>query len=147
MEDSPIRPKISELLARVDEQSFVEAITASAHDYAKEKGLSVIDNSFSKIDKAISRARALLLAKNEEYAASDIDRLGNFRRQATSLQLPMSTAWGFLAGKHWDAVCTYINDFRAGKERARTQPIEDRIDDLIVYLLLLLLIVSEEKGD
>jgi hypothetical protein len=57
----------------------------------------------------------------------------------------MSTAWFFLAGKHIDTITQYVKDVRENKTRARSEPIRDRIDDMVVYSLLLLAIVAEEN--
>jgi len=97
------------------------------------------------IANAIERVQTLFAAKNAEYAGwSDI--LGNFRRQASQQGVPMSTAWMFLAGKHIDAIQEYVKDERTNAYRARTQPIAERIDDLIVYALLLHVIAEEEQA-
>lgn len=97
------------------------------------------------ITAALDRVQHLFSTKNAEYAGGN-DILGNFRRQAEAQGLPMSTAWTFLAGKHFDAIQEYVKDQRSGLSRARTQPISERIDDLIVYSLLLHVIVKEEQN-
>lgn len=96
------------------------------------------------IAKAIDRVQTLFAQKNQEYAGGS-DILGNFRRLASSQNLPMSTVWMMLAGKHIDAIQEHVKDVRADITRDRTQPITERIDDLIVYALLLQVIVQEER--
>lgn len=96
------------------------------------------------ISDAIFRARDLFYSKNSEYGDRG-DILGNFRRLAAQQNVPMSTAWFFLAGKHMDVITQYVKDTRDGVARERSQPITERIDDLIVYSLLLLAIVAEEN--
>jgi len=98
----------------------------------------------SVIADAIARAEHLFAMKNAEYGDSG-DILANFRRLADQQGVPMSTAWFFLAGKHIDTISQYIRDVRENKARARTQPVSERIDDLVVYSLLLLAIVAEEN--
>lgn len=100
--------------------------------------------SFKTVMDGLKRAEKLFAAKNEEYASGD-DILGNFRRLAAQQNLPMSTAWFFLASKHIDVITQYVKDKREDVKRERTQPISERIDDLIVYSLLLLAIVEEEE--
>lgn len=95
------------------------------------------------IDATIKRAQDLFAAKNLEYAGGS-DILGNFRRQAGNLQVPMSTVWMILAGKHIDAIQEYVKDSRGDLMRPRTQSIAERVDDLIVYALLLQVILEEE---
>ena len=95
------------------------------------------------ITTALNRIQTLFANKNAEYAGGG-DVLGNFRRLAEQQSLPMSTVWMFLAGKHIDSIQEYFKDMRADLRRTRTQSISERIDDLIVYALLLQVIVSEE---
>ena len=78
--------------------------------------------------------------------AALLDGVGNFRRLASQQDVPMSTAWMFLAGKHIDSIQEYVKDCRANVRRDRTQSIAERIDDLIVYSLLLHVIAEEEQA-
>jgi len=104
----------------------------------------VVSSQHDTLSRALERVHNLFATKNEEYAGG-ADILGNFRRQAAQQNVPMSTAWMFLAGKHIDAIQEYVKDTRAGVKRNRTQDISERIDDLIVYALLLHVIAEEEK--
>lgn len=96
------------------------------------------------IADAIKRAEKLFATKNAEYGDKG-DILANFRRLAEQQNVPMSTAWFFLAGKHIDTITQYVKDVRENKNRARSQPVRERIDDMVVYSLLLLAIVAEEN--
>lgn len=87
----------------------------------------------------------LSVLKGGEYAG-DGDRLANFRRNAVALGLPMETIWAVYAAKHWDAVQQYIQDLNTGKQRQRLEPIEGRIDDLLVYLILFKAICKEREA-
>jgi hypothetical protein len=87
---------------------------------------------------------ALTKSKGEEYSSSD-DQLGNFRRLAEQTGLTMPQIWLVLFTKHIDAIRTFIKDEAAGVQRERSEPIEGRIDDAILYLYLLRGIVGEEK--
>ena len=96
------------------------------------------------IADAMKRAEKLFATKNAEYG-DKADVLANFRRLADQQGVPMSTAWFFLAGKHIDTITQYVKDVRENKNRARSEPIRDRIDDMVVYSILLLAIVAEEN--
>jgi len=95
------------------------------------------------IAEGMKRAEQLFASKNSEYGDSG-DILGNFRRLAEQQGVPMSTAWMFLAGKHIDSIQQYVIDTRNNTSRHRSQPFSERIDDLVVYSLLLLVIAAEE---
>lgn len=96
------------------------------------------------IAKTIDNINSLSTLKGGEYAG-DIDRLANFRRNAQSLGLLMDQVWAVYAGKHWDAIQQYVQDIATGKTRVRSEPIEGRADDLIVYLILFKAILEESK--
>jgi hypothetical protein len=96
------------------------------------------------IADAMKRAEKLFATKNAEYG-DKADILANFRRLADQQGVPMSTAWFFLAGKHIDTITQYVKDVRENKNRSRSEPIRDRIDDMVVYSILLLAIVAEEN--
>lgn len=94
------------------------------------------------LSETIKEIQKLGALKGGEYAG-DNDRLANFRRIGLDQELPMATIWRVYAGKHWDAVSQYIKDERQGKSRKRLEGIQGRIDDLLVYLILLKCIVEE----
>lgn len=96
------------------------------------------------VESTFSACKNLLVVKGGEYAGR-IDRLANFKRGAnltrcTSLQVAL-----IYLSKHYDAVATYIEDSAEGKGRARSEPIEGRLDDLINYCLLMKALIIEEK--
>lgn len=98
------------------------------------------------IEQTIAEIKKLGTLKGGEYAG-DQDRLANFRRNGENLGLPMETIWAVYAGKHWDAVMQYIKDQRSGKERERLEPIESRVDDLLVYMILFKCMLDERNPE
>lgn len=87
------------------------------------------------IEETIKQIGELSRIKGGEYAAEG-DRLDNFRRNGADCGVPMEVCWRIYAGKHWDSITTYVRDIQAGRDRVRSEPIQGRADDLIVYLLL-----------
>ncbi len=70
--------------------------------------------------------------KGREYANSD-DQLANFKRLADQLNLsPAQIAYVYLT-KHLDSIQSHIRD----PEKLLSEPVESRIDDAILYLILL----------
>jgi hypothetical protein len=92
----------------------------------------------------IENVKELSLVKGAEYAPND-DRLENFRRVARTLNLPMEVVWQVYAAKHWDAIQTYIADILHRRSRYRSEPIYGRVEDLIVYLILLKAMIQERE--
>lgn len=70
--------------------------------------------------------------KGREYAAGDNDPLAHFVTAAKNLGLEPEQVWAVFAGKHWSAILTYVREGALASE-----PIEGRIDDLMVYLHIL----------
>lgn len=98
------------------------------------------------IENTIKEIRKLEQVKGGEYA-TDTDRLHNFRHNAEDCGTSMELIWRVYAGKHWDAISSYVRDIVTEKTRPRSEPIEGRVDDLIVYLILLKAIIYEGKND
>jgi hypothetical protein len=96
------------------------------------------------LEATISQIKSLASLKGAEYAG-DSDRLANFRRGGAELGVPAEEVWWIYTYKHWAAITQYISDIRAGRSRLRTEPISGRLDDLIVYSILLKAIVIERE--
>lgn len=89
-------------------------------------------------DDTFARMKSLTATKGVEYkgGATD-DQFANFKRYAQRARVTVGQAWSVLFGKHLDAIDTFIRDDAMGIGRKRSEPIEGRIDDAILYLLLL----------
>lgn len=80
--------------------------------------------------------------KGEEYSRNDSDQLDNFKRQAAELGIsPMMVLTVYL-NKHLDAIKSFIKNGREFSE-----PIEGRIDDAILYLVLLKGLISDHRNE
>lgn len=78
--------------------------------------------------------------KGSDYAG-EADALLNFKRHAAELGLTAEQVWAVYCSKHWDAVMTYVRD-----GDVKSEPIEGRIDDMILYLFLLRGLVEERRA-
>lgn len=96
-------------------------------------------------EATFARLRGLAASKGAEYSGQE-DRLANFRRNGQALGLLPEVVWAVYAGKHWDALQIYIRDLASGQERERSEPIDSRVDDLLVYLLLFKAILEERAA-
>lgn len=92
----------------------------------------IINNTLTQINK-------LNDTKGREYAGDD-DALANFHNRAEQMGITPMQVWGIFYGKHSDAIYAYI---RNGK--VLSEPIEGRIDDAILYLILLKGLVLEHE--
>ena len=105
--------------------------------YSHERYDALVKDTVGKITE-------LSQLKGGEYAG-DVDRLANFRRNADALGLCMEQVWAVYAAKHWDAIMQYVRDTAAGKVRPRLESISGRLDDLIVYSILMKAMVDERN--
>src|SRR3954447_952617 len=85
--------------------------------------------------------QALNRRKGKDYAG-DTDALSNFKRTAELTGLTPYQVWAVFVNKHWDAV----NSFVRNGGQLESEPIEERLHDLIVYCFLMLGLIEEEKG-
>lgn len=95
--------------------------------------------------KTFKTVLELRVRKGAEYAGDHVDdALANFRRNAKDAGVSMEVCWRIYAGKHWDAISQYVRDTDKNYfTRERMEPIEGRVDDLIVYLILFKAMVIE----
>lgn len=92
-------------------------------------------------DEAYNRIMEINRTKGADYAGTE-DALANFKRHAESLGLQPEQIWAVYASKHWDAVMTYC---RHGQ--VKSEPIQGRLDDVILYCFLQLALVEERAKD
>lgn len=91
-----------------------------------------------EIDTLLEKCLETLKKKGADYTQGSPDRLHNFRTVGQFLGLPMERVWSVYFYKHLSAI------FRFCKEgQVESEPIEGRIMDCIVYLLLFAKIVAE----
>lgn len=84
--------------------------------------------------------------KGREYARDATDRLANFKRLAKELNLePEQVLWVYWT-KHKDAIIWFINNLNTEYNVPLSEPIEGRIDDAILYLLLLKGLLKDRYG-
>lgn len=75
--------------------------------------------------------------KNAEYSRSTEDKLANFKRRSARLDLDTLSVLAVDLFKHMDAIESFIIRNRCNSHVALNDPIERRILDSIVYLILL----------
>lgn len=80
-------------------------------------------------------------SKGHDYAG-DENVFANFDRGAEKYGLTREQVLGIFLSKHLDAIDTFIRE-----GQVESEPIEGRIHDAVMYLLLLLGMVSETSSD
>lgn len=89
---------------------------------------------------AFSECAELLGACQKEYVCGD-SGFGNFERLSAELDIPREKILWVLAMKHKDGIASWINGHRSKRES-----VTGRINDLIVFLVLLRAMVEESEA-
>lgn len=84
--------------------------------------------------------------KGIEYRHDNDDRLDNFKRVAQATGTTPEQCLHVYLSKHMDAISNFIRR-GANPSKQLSEPIEGRIDDAIVYLLLLKGMVLEKRKE
>ena len=92
------------------------------------------------INQTFERMHELTASKGIEYANSD-DQLANFKRLSEKLGLTPEAVNLVYLTKHMDAIESYVKNGKSNSE-----PIHGRIEDAILYLILLKSIIVEKEG-
>lgn len=95
----------------------------------------------SMLQGEFDRILELNTTKGNDYAGNE-DALANFKNAAVRLGLTPEQVWGVYADKHWSAIMTYCKD-----GQVESEPIEGRIRDAVLYLLLLMGLVIEKNAE
>ena len=98
------------------------------HDEFRKLMHEVFDNCLAIQDK-----------KGKDYAGTE-DALRVFKQQGSDLNITPLQAWGVLADKGWNAIKTF-----AGTQKPGSEPLVQRVGDIINYSVFLLAL-AEEMG-
>lgn len=90
-------------------------------------------------DAMLQKCIKILEVKGRDYTIGNDDRLHNFRTCGTFTGLSPKEVLGVYLYKHVAAIYAYINN------KTESEPIEERIADVINYMLLLYKMVREQK--
>lgn len=88
------------------------------------------------LEQTHERLTQLTDTKGAEYA-HDADQLSNFKRLGSQLQLHPTAVLLVYLQKHLDAVTAFVSATNKGEQPIESEPIDGRIDDAILYLILL----------
>lgn len=92
------------------------------------------------LQPTFKRLTELSQTKGKEYTQGE-DRLKNFYSTGTDIDLPPIKVLYIFMKKHWDAIKSYIKFGAVQSE----EHINGRIDDMILYLILLKGLIHEKE--
>lgn len=87
------------------------------------------------LSRQMDKLKELTRTKGKEYSRSDDDKLANFKRLGLSLNLAPEAVLFVYLSKHLDAITHYVSF--GNWTTPLSEPIDGRIDDAILYLILL----------
>lgn len=118
----------------------VTAVSGSVVMPPAEKKNSL--TGYADIDAFLNDVLDTMRVKGHDYRqGNDDDLLHNFRTVGESVSVPMEKVWFTYFYKHYSALATYIKE--GGQQES--EPIESRVKDMIVYLLLFYKMVKEQR--
>lgn len=98
---------------------------------------------YDDIDEFLNDCLETMRVKGHDYRqGNDADLLHNFRTVAQTVNSDMMKVWFTYFFKHYAAMATFIKE----GGQSESEPIEGRIKDQIVYLLLFYRMVQEKKA-
>lgn len=119
-----------------DLQVFLETATRSGKEHYRTY------TGHKEIDLFLDECLETMRVKGHDYRqGNDSDLLHNFRTVAESVGTDMEKVWFTYFYKHYSAMVTFIKE----GGQSESEPIEGRIKDQIVYLLLFYQMVQERK--
>jgi len=95
------------------------------------------------LQKQLETLIELTDTKGEEYAHGSDDQLSNFKEQGTQLGVSPFTVLAVYLDKHLRSIRVFLKE--PNNDAAMSEPITGRIDDAILYLLLLKAMIVEKS--
>lgn len=87
------------------------------------------------------KCQAIARSKGEDYTKGSKDALANFKEGGIDINIdPKKVAWIFM-NKHYQAITNYV---KTGGQ-SESEPIDERIKDMINYLVLMYALIVEER--
>lgn len=98
---------------------------------------------YELMDKTFNDCLELARIKGADYTKGSQDALANFKEGGLSIGIdPKRVNWIFM-NKHYQAITNYIKT----DGKSQSEPIEERIKDMINYLVLLHGLIVEEQNN
>lgn len=101
---------------------------------------------FAQVRKRINkRIEELTSSKGDEYTLGRESAIDNFERASADLGISREMVLMVYFGKHVDAIKNYV---RSGGNTPTSEPITGRIEDAILYLMLLYsMVLGDDQVD
>lgn len=101
------------------------------------------DHFLTLIKQTTDHIYELSSTKGREYTDGSADRLENFKSEGKNIGITEYQIWSVYASKHFRAIQSFI---RNDGKIFSNESIDGRIDDLILYLLLLKGLIADRES-
>ena len=131
-------------LERVGKNDFLKDLCAEEvlEEKLEEHKFGRVHGTYTKddeIDEFLDECFDTMAKKGKDYTIGSVDRLANFKNVGEFVDIHMSKVFAVYFYKHIAAIFSYIKN----GGQTESEPIEGRIKDCIVYLLLFYKMVKE----
>jgi hypothetical protein len=97
---------------------------------------------YTLMNQIFTSAEAIARAKGEDYTKGSQDALANFKEGGEDINVdPVKVCWIFM-NKHYQAITNYVKTNGA----SQSEPISERIKDMINYLVLMQALIVEKSA-
>lgn len=96
---------------------------------------------YELMQSVFEKCAAISKAKGHDYTKGSSDALANFKEAGKDIGVgPIPVCWIFM-NKHYQAITNYVKS----NGQSESEPISERIKDLINYLVLLQALINESN--
>lgn len=96
---------------------------------------------YELMEKTFSDATIIAKSKGFDYTKGSEDALANFKEGGQALGIDSKIVCWVFMNKHYQAITNYIRT----RGKSESEPIEERVKDMINYLVLMLALIVEEN--
>jgi len=97
---------------------------------------------YELMQKTFSSAEEIAKAKGADYTKGSEDALSNFKEGGKALNIPPEKVCWVFMNKHYQAITNYVKT----EGQSESEPISERIKDMINYLVLLQGIIVDKQS-
>jgi hypothetical protein len=100
------------------------------------------NKDFYELMKSLfTKCEEIARKKGADYTKGSADALANFKEGGSAIDVdPIDVCWIF-TNKHWQAITNYVKT----EGQSESEPIDERIKDMINYLVLMYGIIVEKR--
>jgi hypothetical protein len=100
------------------------------------------NKDFYELMKALfAKCEEIARKKGADYTKGSVDALANFKEGGAAINVDALDVCWIFTNKHWQAITNYVKT----EGQSESEPIDERIKDMINYLVLMHGIIVEKR--